>query len=68
MTRISKRDRMGFPKSQHFNGNAVAKIAYETASEANKTIVEIDQLDLVAYRCGFCGKFHIGRNKKKKEC
>lgn len=66
MTRISKRDRMGGVKAQHYNGNLTPKIAYKSASEANKTITEINQeTPLVAYRCGYCHAFHIGRQKKK---
>lgn len=55
--------------SEHFRRDGGPKHRYETLAEARDAALKQRRVErsarrVVAYRCGFCGGFHIGHGKK----
>ncbi len=56
-----------FSKYSHENKDGKPKVGYNTLQTANKAAESMSKkrnVDFKVYRCGWCGKYHIGRNNQ----
>jgi len=56
-------------KRSHFNGNGIEKVGYKTKKSSLKACEKMGEKHgkhFSSYRCMYCGKYHIGKNRENK--
>jgi len=58
-----------FHPRSHMNENGVSKVSYNTKKTATKVAAQMSKKHdkhFSNYRCIYCGKFHLGKNRENK--
>lgn len=58
-----------FHPRSHLNENGLSKVSYNTKKTANKVAKQMSEKHnkhFSNYRCIYCGKYHLGKNRDNK--